>query len=282
VPTPLPAHPDLILVGHLARDLTPGGERLGGTAAYAGLTAHALGRRVGLLTAADPGLDLSPLAGLTIHVVPSTRSTTFENRYTAAGRQQILHARAVPLRVEDVPPAWRDVKHVHLAPIANEIDPAMLAAFPGSRVYLTPQGWLRRWDAEGVVRLESWEALLPFLAGASALVLSLEDLGGDEGAIDPLARHCPIVAVTRGARGATVAAQGQVHHLPAPAMVELDPTGAGDVFAAAFFVSLAAGMDAWEAGRRANLLASHSVGGVGLGGVPAPVDCEILLARAQA
>ncbi len=44
---------DYLVIGHIARDLTPSGPRLGGTVAYSGLTARALGLRVGIVTSWD-------------------------------------------------------------------------------------------------------------------------------------------------------------------------------------------------------------------------------------
>jgi hypothetical protein len=41
---------DYLLIGHITLDITPHGTRIGGTAAFAGLTAHALGLRVGIVT----------------------------------------------------------------------------------------------------------------------------------------------------------------------------------------------------------------------------------------
>jgi len=50
----LPLAPvDYLVIGHIACDLTPAGPRLGGTAAYAALTARALGLRVGVVTAGE-------------------------------------------------------------------------------------------------------------------------------------------------------------------------------------------------------------------------------------
>jgi len=264
----------MLLVGHLARDLTPGGAALGGTVAYAGLTAHALGLRVGLVSAADPSLDYSPLAPLSLHLLPSDGSTTFENQYDGTRRRQILHARAAPISLDDVPTAWRTAPLVHLAPIANEVDPRMVTSFPGAQVFLTPQGWLRRWDAAGVVRQEAWETILPLVEGAAAIVVSLEDLGGDVGAIEALSQRCSTVAVTTGELGAYIASAGQTRLLPAPASTVVDLTGAGDIFAATFFASLAAGLDAWEAGSRANVLAARSIRRPGLQGVPTAQECE--------
>ena len=44
--------PDFIAIGHLCCDILDGSCMLGGSASYASLTAHRLGRRVGVVTAA--------------------------------------------------------------------------------------------------------------------------------------------------------------------------------------------------------------------------------------
>ena len=74
---------DYLVIGHAARDLTPSGPRLGGTVAFAGLTARALGYRPALVTSAGPDLDLSPLDGMPRVCSAAEASTTFENQYAA-------------------------------------------------------------------------------------------------------------------------------------------------------------------------------------------------------
>ena len=60
----------------------------------------------------------------------------------------------------------------------------------------------------------------------------------------------------------------------APEIDEVDATGAGDIFAAAFFVRYLRTRDPWEATRFATLLASHSVARVGLNGIPTTAEIE--------
>ena len=62
---------DYLVIGHVAHDLTPEGSRLGGTAAYAALTARALGYRVGIVTAAGPETSLEVLNGIPIVPIES-------------------------------------------------------------------------------------------------------------------------------------------------------------------------------------------------------------------
>ncbi|MBE0696386.1 MAG: ribokinase, partial [Anaerolineaceae bacterium] len=84
---------DYLIIGHLTRDLTPDGPRLGGTASYASLTARALGLRVGILTACEDCLSDSRLEQEGIRVVGlhAGETTTFENIQTPNGRIQYVH-----------------------------------------------------------------------------------------------------------------------------------------------------------------------------------------------
>jgi sugar/nucleoside kinase (ribokinase family) len=70
--------------------------------------------------------------------------------------------------------------------------------------------------------------------------------------------------------GATVFWCGRRKQFPAPPVNEVDPTGAGDIFAAAFFSHMAGGSTAWEAAEYANQLAADSVTHRGLEGIPSP------------
>src|SRR5512141_2868727 len=123
MPNPVPLAPvDYLVIGHVAHDLTPEGPRLGGTVAYSALTARALGMRVGIVTASGPETSLHSLQGVSIHLVQSPQSTTFENIYTEHGRVQYLHAQATRLDFSQVPQIWRSTPIIHLGPIANEMD----------------------------------------------------------------------------------------------------------------------------------------------------------------
>jgi sugar/nucleoside kinase (ribokinase family) len=265
---------DYLVIGHVSADLDSGRVTLGGTAAYAGLTAHALGRRVGVVTAAAPDLDLSPLAQLSLTVLPSPQSTSFENRTTPHGREQVIHSRAVPLTISDVPQAWRGAGVVHLAPIAVEVDPAMGRQFPGSFVGMTAQGWLRQWDEDGRVSRKDFDSIGPALGAADAVVVSIEDLGGSRARAEEMAAFCRVLAVTEAAQGAHIYYAGRSARVEAPPATEIDPTGAGDVFAAAFFDRLHDTHDPLQAARIANVLAAASVTRRGLASVPSPLEAR--------
>ena len=270
---------DYLVIGHVAKDLTPEGPVLGGTVAYAGRTAHALGLRVGIVTSAGKDLDLSPLDDLEMTCIPADHTTTFENRYTPEGREQTLQVRAANIGLEDIPPQWHTADIVHLGPIAAEVDPGLMDRFPDALVGITPQGWLREWNQDGCIRPKKWDQLKDLLPAVDAVVISVEDLGNDLQAAQEMAVYCDILAVTDSALGAYVFWNRQEHHIPAPAVVEVDPTGSGDVFAAAFFVRLNQHKRPWEAAHFANHLAAASVTRHGTAATPT-MD-EVRVARYQ-
>lgn len=263
-----------LLVGHVAKDLAPAGQTLGGTVAYAGLTATALGAHVGIVTACAADLDLQPLMDLDLVTHPSNSTTTFVNSESSAGRSQSIRARAEQLTFEMIPSTWRTPSIMHLAPIADEIDTDMLNDIHSSSVYLTPQGWMRTWDTGGQVKRKHWTNIIPMLASSRAVVCSSEDLGDDPHAPAEIAREVKVLAVTRGKHGAILFVEGQRYEIPGVAAEEIDATGSGDIFAAAFFMELNSGQDPRRAAMFANQLAAQSVTRRGLNAVPTMNEIE--------
>jgi len=265
---------DYLVIGHVAHDLIPEGWRLGGTAAYSALTARALGLRVGIVTASGPETSLNALNGIPVVSIESPQSTTFENIYTGHGRIQYLRAQATRIDFDSIPESWRNASIIHLGPIADELDSVLPERFLPALVGLTPQGWMRQWDAENRVSLRVWTDSEPALAKAGAVVISREDVNDDEELIEQMAYRTRILAVTEGAAGSVLYWNGDRRRFRAHEFPEVDATGAGDVFAAAFFVRLLKTRDPWEAARFATLLASHSVTRVGLDGIPTSREIE--------
>ncbi len=271
---------DYLVIGHVTRDLVNGSLTIGGTASYAARTARALGCRVGVVTSADSTLDLSgALDGVVLARTPAAATTTFENVYTATVRRQVLHTLAETLTPAAIPPDWR-ATIVHVGPVARECDRALVNSLGEGFVGVTPQGWMRRWDGAGQVNGSNWEGAGLWLARADGVVLSAEDVAGDEALIVRYAAQTRVLVVTQGAAGCTIYAGGRVRHFPAPAVNEVDPTGAGDIFAAVFFVWLQRSGDPWLAARLASCIAAISVTRTGLASTPTSEEiarCELNL-----
>lgn len=269
---------DYLLIGHIARDLTPEGPQLGGTVTYSALTARALGLRVGIVTSWGSELPLGPLQAIPIVNLASENSTTFENVTTSNGRIQTVHNVAQELDYYLIPDLWRNAPIVHMGPLVQEVEPSIVRQFSSSLIGLTPQGWLRAWDREGKVYPTEWPEAAFVLQHAGAAVLSLEDVEGNETRLQEMASYCRVLAVTEGVKGVRIYWNGDVRRFPATEVEAVDTTGAGDIFATAFFVRLHTTRDPWEAARFANLLASISVTRTGLDAIPTPEeikDCMI-------
>jgi hypothetical protein len=259
---------DYLVVGHLTQDITPSGLTMGGTATYSSLTARALGCKVGIVTAARTDIDLGPLNGIPLHIVPSEHSTTFKNQPTPTGRIQYLYHTARQISAEDIPFQWRSAPIIHLGPVDQEIASDIIDILPESFIGLTPQGWMRKWDADGRVIPVHWENAKRLLARASAVVISIEDVQGDEGVIAEMINQVPILVVTEANLGARLYWNGDYRHFSPPDEKEVDATGAGDIFAASFFTRMHETRDPWESARFATLIASRSITRIGLNSVP--------------
>jgi sugar/nucleoside kinase (ribokinase family) len=265
---------DYLVIGHIAHDLTPQGPRLGGTVAYSALTARVLGLRVGIVTAAGPETSLDALNDITVISLDSPQSTTFENIYTGHGRIQYLRAQATKIDFNSVPDSWRRASIIHLGPIANEMDSVLPKSFSPTLLGLTPQGWMRQWDAENRVSSREWTGAEPALSQAGAVVISREDVDDNDELIEHMAHQTRVLAVTEGAAGSVLYWHGDRRRFRAPEVPEVDATGAGDIFAAAFFIRLFNTRDPWEAARFATLVASRSVSRVGLDAIPTSREIE--------
>jgi len=271
-----------LVVGHITLDVAGSGYRLGGTATYAALTASRLGLAVRVLTSSgQPGLAAFSELGVPaeVHALPAADTTVFHNSYVSSGRRQRLLSVASRLCPRDLPHGWLGTDVVHLGPLAQEVDEGFLLLTPaGSTLGVTPQGWLRSWDANGAVSPCRWEPDPELLARVSAIVLSVEDVGGDLSLIDYYARYCPITVITEGYRGCTLRLSGESVSLATRPAMEVDPTGAGDVFAAAFLIHLQETGDPLAAAKFANIAGSFSVEGVGAGAIASRATVEGWLA----
>ena len=146
--------------------------------------------------------------------------------------------------------------------MAGEIQGALAPAFEAECVGAIGQGWLRAFDLEGNVSAKDWSEPERALEGVHVLFVSQHDLV--EGR-DPHAflAQVPMVAVTRGWQGVSILSREGDVDVPGFPRPEVDPTGAGDVFAAAFMVGYAERQDPQDAAVFACCAASCAVEGVG-------------------
>jgi hypothetical protein len=289
---------DYVAVGHVTRDVIE--NRAGGTASqagggafYSGLQAARLGLRTLVVTQGVPDeihALLEPFSDeFDLRVIPAKHTTTLSTRGSGARRSQRLLAWAGPI----VEPLTLDTEILHLAPVARETPITWhgQARFVG----LTPQGLVRHWQqGEDVplVQLDTGSLLgdVPLSGGGdaalagdispvdldpqllpehfSAAVISEDECKSCHALFTAARRGGAYVAVTAGSRPATVhlptPTAGSVVQTDVPRLVDArDDLGAGDVFAAAFFVALSEGDGPLEAAMFGNAAAALRVAGTG-------------------
>lgn len=270
---------DIVLVGHISRDLETsdinGPYRIGGTVSFAAVVAVNLGRRPVIVTSTETTTDLSELPPETLlYNLPAPQSTTFANIYSPHGRVQYCYTKALPIGIDDIPLDMRSPSAVLLGPLIAEVMPDVASVFNHETlVGAIPQGWMRSVDEDGRVHSKPWENYKEILPHLDVLVLSLEDIDSDLSRLEPLFELVPLLIMTEYHDGSTVYRKRsdgtlEVIKIPPRPAIELDPTGAGDVFTSAFMIRYQETGDPIESARFANIAASYSVESVGVSGVP--------------
>lgn len=269
--------PDYVVIGHFTVDITPWGRALGGTAIYAGLTAARAGLRVGVLTRGNlAGLprqvreELEMVSREVELVIQSAgATTTFANEEVAGRRVQTLHAWGGEIELSGLPADWRAPAIMHIAPVAQELEPRSLSRVAPGYLGVTPQGWVRRWAARlpARVRFEELKLTNEMNARFDAMVVSSEELAATRESFDAVSKR-GLAVVTRGRRGATALDRGHVIEVPGYPGTQVDTTGAGDVFAGMLFLMRGRGEPIVRSLRHASAAAALSIGARGIAGVP--------------
>lgn len=208
----------------------------------------------------------------TVTVAPDlTTGTAFVTYYEDGSRDFIFHmigTAADHVRFEpDMLPAGDLILNVSASSLGSPpLRAAILAAADavqarGGRVACDPNARPELMRDEG-----ARSALERIVATSAWLMPSTSDLAylfpglGEEAAVERLlVSSAEIVALKRGAEGATVVGRGERHDFAPHRVEEVDPTGAGDAFCGTFVALLAQGAALAEAGRLANAAGAIAV-----------------------
>ena len=249
-------------------DRLPGGSVLYGAAALHRLAAsRSLSVRASVVTR-FANVDRAQLMAAfdavapeaTLSVKSASHTSEFANTYDARSRVvQWLHA-PVPAVSPD-PHILANAQMLWLAPVLHEIEAEhCVAQAPQAFVAINAQGFLRHAPCiPGPVRPRRWEPSPGLLQSVDAVFASEEDVAHQPELVPHLRRHIPLVVVTRGRRGAWAFMGSYALSVPALAVREIDPTGAGDTFAAVAAAHLCCGSTVSGALRVAARAAAYAV-----------------------
>ena len=247
--------PPLAVVGNLSRDLIAGTPPRAGGGPYHCARALRLlpARSLIVARSGDPSL-FPPLVALGVPVkrITGTGTSSFAFHYEGDVRIMTVTELGDTWEPETAnllePGGW-----VHVAPLArSDFPPETVAALAGARRL--------SFDGQGLVRpartgpLELDADFDPDLLRHVSILKLAEEEAEVIGDLDALG--VPEVVVTHGTRGCHVHVDGKVEHVPALG-VDVDPTGAGDMFSAAYMAARAARQSPVAAARRASTIVAE-------------------------
>ncbi len=270
-----------LLIGTVTKDIQPDGSFTpGGTVNYASTVALKLGWRPVIITrAASDFIPPQHLREIQWCILPSSETTTFRNDYYPEGRIQTIGPIAGPITLTDIPESCQQGTIIHLCPLAQDVEPEVTTVLSPKLLGATPQGWLRQWDEKGIVSLGQWHKMEEVLPHLQAAVMSIEDVEHNWDIAKQWASQIPVLVVTHGESGCTIFHNNTTEQVPARPANPVDLTGAGDVFAAAFFIRFFETDDLWQAARFANVVASMAIERAGVEGTPERAEVEAYLAK---
>lgn len=246
---------------------------------------QSLGARTTLVTGMHPDFPVHVLDGIEVRATAVADLPRYANTYDAAGnRSQILLSPGEPLAIVPHLVRGEEPDVVMYAPAYHEFRKAPLR-FRDSLTAVALQGPLRAVGGEGQVvhHPEPMAAASRFVRPGWIAFFSDEDTPDPEALARHLAASQTLAILTRGHNGATLfELDGTAQHWPALPATPVDPTGAGDCFAAAFMVRLAETDDLATAMRFALAAGALAVEGSGISGLPSRAAIEARMNREAA
>ena len=241
---------------------------MGGAPFYAARALRVLGRPAVVIAkcaAVDRPELVPPVVALGVPVRSrgGESTATFAYGYDGGARWMRVEALGDPWTEEDargwVADALGRAEWVHVGALARSDFPAetLAALGRGRRLSLDGQALVRP-PVAGPLELDAGFDR-EVLRHVAILKLAEEEAellapGLDEAALRSLG--VPEVVVTLGPRGSVVIAGGRIERIVTREVETVDPTGAGDAFAAAYLAGRSEGHSAFAAARRATALVS--------------------------
>ena len=274
------------LIGNPTRDHIVNGPKhvkaFGGTVLYAGLFLARSGCEVTIIGKGDDEMKnwIERQGISTTYFSQTSRVVEFKNVYVLNRREQFARS-GEKIYLPEVPDTAFRSKAILVGSVLQEVDPEIVRAPRQGLLMLEAQGFMRylssegkvlhrkSGDAEAVVRNcdilkvdEAEAAVLTASTGVNAAARVLYQMGPK------------IVIITCGEKGVTIFDGTRMIRIRAPKAEVVDPTGAGDVFGAAFLIRYLQTEDLIQAGIFASAAAAISMTEFGTVAVPSAQEAS--------
>jgi sugar/nucleoside kinase (ribokinase family) len=256
----------IIVIGHITLDEYNAKLIPGGSAYYCSQTYLALGAQVKLISIVGNDFHFDEVfQGMDTLVKRTGKTTQFKNIYKKNSiREQISLAQAEPISYDGIPEDFKECDVLHLVPVLGEVDINMWVTLIKSKlVAIGLQGWLRRINSSKIVLSKKCTFSEEEYKKIDLLCMSEDDIKDQSDLLENIIKFVPIVALTHGVKGCDIYRDGIKKSYGVFKTIEVDPTGAGDVFASGLVHSIASGKSEMEAGHIGAGLASVIIEDVG-------------------
>jgi len=279
---------DVIVVGNFSVDtnIWPTGrieDTLGGAPTYAGSTLAKLERKTGAFSfigrdhylealsfCAAAGIDSEGLA------VIEAETMKFQNIYDSLGnRRQVCTNVAPKLNIEQMPRRYLSSRAFYVSPLAGEVDTNLMKKLHARGILmLDPQGLMRTIEADGSVKVSfDTSRLREALELADIVKVGKDEVEASKMSDERILRTIQgfgvkAAIITRGKAPVKILADNKIDKIKTLDVAVEDPTGAGDVFGAAFLSEYMESGDPIKAAKFATASAGLKIRFRGASGFP--------------
>jgi len=264
---------DILTIGNITEDRIFKEDNffssIGGPSFYASKACIKYGVKSGVISISSDELKLEDCLPDNV-AFPQNRigHTIFENHYINNMRAQRVVNFSQSLNICDLiyPVNYAPPKLIFYCPVLNEVTNEFLELFPDSIKVCNLQGWMRTLDSQGNVSIKKELPDLDFSI-FHAVIMSEHDVDYDNAL--KISESCKLVCITKGEQGSTLIVDNEIKNYGTVRVVNVDETGAGDVWAITFSIFyFIFKKHINDSAMFANTAASFSIKGIGDSEIP--------------
>ena len=272
----------ILTIGKVTKDciITPSRQysQIGGAVFYHTLTLNSLNVNVeSIISIGDDDIKLLDDIRSKVHIISTEKTMQYTNiYYENLRRRQKANLTKNPILPEDININPGNITDVLLSPLSPyDIPPETISYFKQHNIQtvLIPQGYLRQTDNRNNVIPREWKNKDLYLKNTDILCLDKKEaetafkinIDNDENIKHIIKKHnLKQLIITKAEKGSTIYTRSDKYEIPViKAQREVDATGLGDTYIAAYISKLGECDDVYESGLFASITAKEKLEHVG-------------------